>query len=385
MWRRLARPVVGAAITAACLGGAQAAQAATVDVPCNGAALAAAMNSATSGDRLSLAPGCTYRQADLPAVNGDVAIAGNGATLKEGSGLEVDSGTLTVTSLNFRKSGILVSGGNLDVNGGTFTGNTAVNGGAIDMNAPGGTLTVHGATFTRNTATGSGGAVYSYSYEGPEITDSTFTGNKAGGEGGAIFTNPAGGSFLSDVVVRGNSATTGGGIYDDAIIYISDSQISGNHAAGRGGGLYVNDPNGHIPDELTGTVFRGNTAQEGAGVYNLNGIIDVAASRITGNDASVSGGGIYNSSAEYPFDLGDVNLTNSEITGNQAGASGGGIYNQGQVAAADTTIGRNTAITGGGGIYDNGPVTAVTLTASPVLRNRPNNCEPANSIAGCTR
>lgn len=107
-----------------------------VKVPCSVTVLADVMNSASSSDTLSLARGCVYRQADLPAVDGDLAITGNGATLKEG-GLEVGSGTLTVTNLNFRKGGIVVNRiGNLTVNGGTFTGGTAPNGGAIDATTP---------------------------------------------------------------------------------------------------------------------------------------------------------------------------------------------------------------------------------------------------------
>ena len=389
MHRKLSRPVVTIAITTACLGGAQAAQAATVNVPCSANALAAAMNSASSGETLSLAPGCTYRRADLPVVNGDLAITGNGATLKEGGGLEVNSGTLTVTNLNFRKSRIVVHRiGILAVNGGTFTGNTAANGGAIDVDAPvAGAFTVTGATFIRNTATGSGGAIYEYNDFGAGIIDCTFTGNHAGGAGGAILANPNSGTLLSNVVMHGNSATTGGAIYNTARINISGSRISGNHATGQGGGLYSDDVfddvlRGQVA--VTGTVLRGNTAQEGAGIYNVVGTADLTDDTVTGNDASVSGGGIYNS-ADYRLLPGDMDLTNSQITGNHAGESGGGIYNQGQVAAASTTIARNTATTAGGGIYDDGPVAAVTLTASPVLRNRPDNCEPDSSITDCTR
>ena len=335
MYRKLARAAaatIAAAVTAAAgPGAAQAALAvpAAIHVPCSVTALAGAMNSASIGDTLSLAPGCVYRQADLPAVDGDLAITGNGAILKQG-GLEVDSGTLTVTNLNFRKGGIVVNRiGNLTVNGGTFTGGTATDGGAIDVNSPGaGALTVNGATFTRNSATDDGGAIFDYSEDSASITDCTFTGNHAGGAGGAIFANPQGQTSLSDVVVHGNSATTGGGIYDFALIDISGSQISGNHAAGQGGGLYIADNFfGQLDGKVTGTVFRGNSAQEGAGIYNERGNTDITDSTISGNDASESGGGIY--------------------------------------------VDR--------------PAATVTLTASTVLRNRPDNCAPANSITGCTR
>jgi hypothetical protein len=53
------------------------------------------------------------------------------------------------------------------------------------------------------------------------------------------------------------------------------------------------------------------------------------------------------------------------------------------VIATGTDIIRNEAPGGGGGIYDESTAT-VTLTTSPVTRNKPDNCEPPGSITGCT-
>jgi hypothetical protein len=55
------------------------------------------------------------------------------------------------------------------------------------------------------------------------------------------------------------------------------------------------------------------------------------------------------------------------------------------VAAADTTISRNSARGGGGGIYQaiEGDGYGVTLTRSAVLHNIPDNCEPPGTIMGC--
>jgi predicted outer membrane repeat protein len=54
--------------------------------------------------------------------------------------------------------------------------------------------------------------------------------------------------------------------------------------------------------------------------------------------------------------LGALTLNHSQVTGNTA-AHGGGIF------------------TNGG---------TVTLSATPVTGNTPDNCEPLNTIAGCT-
>jgi hypothetical protein len=102
----------------------------------------------------------------------------------------------------------------------------------------------------------------------------------------------------------------------------------------------------------------------------------------SGNSAE-DGGAIYNTQAGYPMDLTDVS-----ISGNHASAYGAGIYDQGTVDAVNTKITRNSAATGGGIYDDSGSVddpAVTTLTNSSVLSNEPDNCEPANSIAGCRR
>lgn len=331
MYRKPARAASAAAITAACLGGAGAAHAATVSVPCSAAALAAAMSSAGSGEMLSLAAGCKYRQASLPLVTADLTITGNGATLRGGSGLAVSAGALTVGDLSFRRARIVVTGlGALSVSGGTFAGSTtAGNGGAIDIDAPAaGGLSIIGAAFTGNTAAGDGGAIFDYSLDDAVITDSTFAGNHAGGSGGAILASPDFEMALGGDVIRGNTAAAGGGIVNDTGMSISGSRITGNHATGPGGGLWTMAGVGEGPGfaRVTGTVIRGNSAQDGGGVYNFEGITSISGSMITANYASGAGGGIY----------------------------------------AD------------------GLAAVVTLTTAPVTRNRPDNCEPADMITGCT-
>ncbi len=347
------------AAAAASLGGAQAAQAATVNVPCSATALASAMSNAGAGDTLSLAARCVYRQAALPTVSHDLTITGNGATLKDSGNLTVGQGaTLTTTGLNFRRTRIVMNlGTKAVITGGTFSGDTAFNGGAIENNSYGPGLFVTGATFTGNTARGVGGAIYDNGNIGAGITDCTFHGNKAG-DGGAIFSSSQFGAGISDSVISGNTATYfGGGIASSAEfgLVVGGSRITGNRAGIAGGGIY----NSWGPASITDTLVAGNYARgDGGGIY-YDGNALLSARPVT--------------------------LDGSTITRNRAGAYGGGIYDsQWQVNASDTTVTRNTAA-GGGGIYATGPSAAATLTASPVLWNKPDNCEPANSITGCTR
>jgi predicted outer membrane repeat protein len=383
-------------MAAAGLAPAQAAQAAApVRVPCDPAALAAAVAGAASGTTLELAHRCDYiLTAALPTITGDLTINGREATLERsdspgtpafailsmnGAG---DSGiTATINRLNFRNGNhaIYVTGlGSIAVTGGTFTANTAPDGGAIDIDNTGIDSQVSDATFTGDTATtGSGGAISDNSPSsglnldhnrftgnhaageggavfdigaGGQITDSTFRGNAAA-FGGAIFTSQDAGEGLTGLVVHGNSATgDGGGIYGDGD-GIENSKITGNHAGGNGGGIYENPSNGGGgPPEISGTFIEGNAAANGGGIYE---------------DAGLT-------------------LTDSTISRNHATADGGGIDSVGVLNAGSTQITGNRAVAGGGGIYDDGPAAATTLTNSPVTGNKPDNCEPTATITGCT-
>lgn len=364
-----------------------AAGAAVVYVPCSVSALASAMTSASSGETLSLAARCRYTLTEgLPVVSHDLTILGHDATLERsyarGTGaftiLTADAGSLTIRMLNFRNGNGAISMGHdgaLTVDGGIFTRNTAADGGAIyDRTIDG--PEVNGAAFIANTATDSGGAICICGEDGGEVQGSAFIGNKAahagGGiyvdningphvsastfswntaeEGGALFLNPAvSGSGLSHIVVRDNKATSdGGGIFNFGSLDIAGSEISGNHGGSAGGGLFSG---GLTAMSVRDTGFQGNSARDGGGIYS--------------------------------GPLGSIDFTGSTISGNFAGAYGGGVYNQSYMSAAYTGIVGNTAATAGGGIYDDGSPATATLTNSPVLVNKPDNCEPPGSITGC--
>jgi hypothetical protein len=419
------RVAVIGTLMAAGLGAALPAQAAvgTVHVPCRTQDLASAIISASSGETLSLAAGCTYMLTQsLPEVSQDLTIAGHGSTLERSyqpgtaafTILTTDSGTLAVSDLSFRhgRGALSVTGfGQLTVHGGTFTANTAADGGAIDSENPIDAPELTDVTFTANTSTGSGGAVYNYSPSASlTMTHCTFTGNKAGNSGGAFFeyglgegedavtdstfqdnTAAYGGALalsedssvgLADVVIRGNSASEdGGGIEMSANnADIDNSRISGNHAGGQGGGIYSNI----IPPwQVTSSAIKGNSAADGGGVYNAAASSAFfTGSTISGNHAKADGGGIYNQTGTGD-EVGFVSLTDSTISRN-TGEYGGGIYNQGTADLAGSQIVRNRAPGGGGGIYDDGSLATVTLTTSSVLGNKPDNCEPPGSIIGCT-
>ena len=265
----------------------------TVHVPCYAGALASAINDASSGETIVLAPGCVYRlDQALPDVAVDLTIVGFDTELLRDRGAPsfslLDLGCmvdLTVVNVDFRNGG-----GPGDDNGGAiYAGN-------------GTDLTVQGGIFTDNYSE-YGGAIESDDILA--VTGAYFIGNYAYDEGGAIYT-------------------------DGDVASISGSTFQKNTTDDdEGGAIYTDNDN----TQLAGSTFTGNSSYEGGAVYNDD---DLAMTRdsLTAN-AAYDGGGIYNDS--------DLTVYGSLIDFNRASDDGGGIYND-----WDITL-------GGDQIYGNQP------------------------------
>jgi predicted outer membrane repeat protein len=263
--------MAGTAITvlggaaALCLGSVPAALAAPAQsthfVPCHAYALHQAINNASSGDTLDLAPGCTYYLPDaLPDITARLTIVGHHSTLARMrhapafSLLTVDkSANVTVLAVNFTSGGgyaiddggAIDNDGTLDVAGGTFSGNKAdEEGGAIYND---GRMKVSKVTFTDNLAP-FGGAIYNQ--DDANISVSSFTWNKAP----TLYGDP------------GNSG--GGGIYTHGYLKIADSGFLANSTGGDGGAIYTHGTlrGNHI------TITADHAGSDGGGIYNDGGL-----------------------------------------------------------------------------------------------------------------
>jgi hypothetical protein len=251
---RAAVTVAGGAV-ALCLGSVPAAMAAPAQdatfVPCNAYALHTAIDDASSGDTLDLAPGCTYYLPEaLPEIMHELTIVGYHSTLtrtRDAGGFSLlkvgcEAGDLTVINVNFTDGGgydvgkggaIDVQDGTLHVTGGIFTGNETDNEAGAIYND--GDMTVDNATFTDNSAH-FGGAIENDS--DASIAGSTFTWNKAptsvgnmnpdDSYGGAIYTEDD--LHAAHITVTANAAGyAGGGIYnDDETVHLFGSTVFGN-------------------------------------------------------------------------------------------------------------------------------------------------------------
>jgi hypothetical protein len=255
------------------------------------------------------------------------------------------------------------SGASLTLRGLTLTlGFSSGDGGAISNN---GTLIVEDSTIQNSNATASGGAIVSY---GPlTITNSTLSGNSAANAGAIYPRFPAATTMIINSSLRNNRATStvdgwGGAIlpWDGANVTIQGGEIVKNTAR-LGGGIHNRFANSTVI--LGNVLVNGNTATvgsitfgiNGGGIYNINGTAHINNTTFTGNNASWSGGGIYNE--------GTAIVTNSAFSGNTAVADGGGLSNAG-LATVQGAVFSSNAADFGSGVGNSGIVTIQNATFS---------------------
>jgi hypothetical protein len=155
--------------------------------------------------------------------------------------------------------------------------------------------------------------------------------------GGGIYLNQGNGHTITDSVIRNNSATVGGGG-----IYIN------------GGGM-----------TLTNTTIKDNTAASyGAGVDINGGNTDYSGCTLTGNVSSGVGGAVYLSNASS-----SASFLNSIIAGNQASQGGAAYTNGGPVTVNLSTVADNHATSGNGGAFCTATTSTISATNSILWNN----------------
>lgn len=251
----------------------------------------------------------------------------NNLTLTGGSGnyggaFYSNRGIITLTNVTISGNEAVLSGGafhqnrgRITVTGSTLSGNSGPVGGAIYTYRGG--LTIGDSIISGNVAEdGSGGGLYIAYQSTVDISDTTVSGNTAGLGGGMHLTEST--VTVTDSLISGNTAETGAGFYVYAgTVALTTTTIQNNEAVYGGGGFYGYESGLSI----TRSTISGNSAAYGGGFYH-SGIafepLTVANSTISGNSA-IYGGGLVNS--------GNAELVNVTITQNSAVESGGGVWN----------------------------------------------------------
>jgi hypothetical protein len=367
----------------------------------------------------------------------NLTITGGSADI--GGGIENVGGSVTLNHSQVTGNSAVLAGGgiasatfdpssvaSLILNGSAVTGNEqtldaqdgGLGGGGI-LNVLG-SATLSGSQVNENSAQGfvgggiANGDYFNFASSGSVLTisHSQVNGNSAPNAGGGGIQNLLGSVTVSASQVDRNTSLNGGGISSGngngntppgaAHLQLNNSEVDGNTATATpvpGGGPPI--AAGGIANGsdaiLNNTEVDDNTASHisGGGIVN-HGTMTLNHSEVNGNSAAgsgplASGGGIF--SAEGPPGSNPTSLTlnNSVVDGNHAGGNGGGIANGASFGPMSLPGGaltlRNSDVTGnsaahGGGIFNNGGT--VSLTHSNVAGNAVDNCEPTNSIAGCT-
>lgn len=229
---------------------------------------------------------------------GDITISGEVNLCLNGRTLDLDGHHFIVNS-----------GGSLTIcdcgSGGTITGGSAEQGGAVLVNSSG-SLTLHSGSITGNTASGGGGG---------------FSGsNRAGG--GAVCVN--GGSFnMTGGSIENNTANVtekndggGGVLINSGSFNMSDGSITGNSVSGHnnstGGGVYVNSGT----FTMTNGVISNNSAAYGGGVTVFKGTAGESSFTLSGgsitNNSATTAGGVYVASSSFTLS-GAPDISNNTV------------------------------------------------------------------------
>ena len=288
---------------------------------------------------------------------------------RQGGAIHASEASLTLAdvvieqnAVSGRGGAIFATGQLLQLSDSTLRANRGKLGGGIFAQVD--ELRITDSSITGNTADESGGGLLFFGFQ-LEVTDTTISANQAGLDGGGIQALPrdASGSHPGTVlfertrVINNMALRNGGGANSyQGLIDLRDTTVEGNLAEGSGGGWNVD---GHSAEfRVDESRVNDNRAVSGSGgAVNLHqaeadASAHISRSVITGNNASLNGGGLYLSM------YGAHTVSNSWLVSNVSDAgSGGGIataygtatYRVGSLSVSSTTLAYNTASAGNGG------------------------------------
>ncbi len=272
-----------------------------ISVPADFPTIQAAIDAATPGDEIIVAPGTYSGPVHL---NKGIILrsdAGPDETILQWSGggsvVVIDSNDgatlagFTVTGGSAQNGGGLFVAGDAVVVGCVVRGNTASNGGGAFLV---GSPTLSGVTFENNSAD-AGGAVCLGPDADAIIDNCTFSDNSAD-TGGGVYVGPGVGAGTFAVVGAGsfeaNTADRGGGMFVACGgVEVDQSVFTSNSAWNDGGAVELLDA---LPSTISGTRFENNNADARGGAVRLSGITDLLISNgtVTQNSAGQTGGGL---------------------------------------------------------------------------------------------
>jgi hypothetical protein len=312
-----------------------------------------AIANATAGDTITFAlpaPSTITLTTGKLLIDKDLTITGPGADLltvarSSANGtpafvvFDIMQGAVTIRGLTISNGSNDGTGGGLHtqsflqvvLSGCHFTNNQAHNGGGLAIEGQGGAILLS-CTFTGNTAllgvAGAGGAIYAAGTATVDLSDCTVSSNSASYVGGGIYLSgmvmflsysTISDNALPSEPLPGSGSPDGAGIYNTGgFLNIDHSTVANNdNEWGNGGGIR-NQAMMFVSD----STFFGNTAQGDGGAIQNDGaatftdctITSNTASQISAYDNDIGGGGLSN----FTGFEGSITLKNTIIAGNHS-------------------------------------------------------------------
>ena len=251
--------------------------------------------------------------------------------------------------------GFYVTGGQVEVKGGTILNNIAqADGGGFYVNVADSSIetkinsSLATTTISYNKAQNGGGAYVNQGTISIQGANTTIANDTASIAGGGFYLG-TGNVTVTDASIDGNVSqdSHGGGFYvANGSFTANNAVIRTNHAPnGNGGGVYAGGTNGHVRLNA-GTTVTNNNAINGGGICVDGGNLTYTNAVMSGNRATNNGGGFYTTGGEV-----EISGNSAEILSNSAANWGGGMYIGGDITLEGGTISLNTAGTRGGGVY----------------------------------
>jgi predicted outer membrane repeat protein len=271
----------------------------------------------------------------------DTTIFDNRAT-GNGGGVYLDMySVVTITNSSVISNSASLDGGGIygDAPNGTLTIiNSAVSdnaaaddGGGIYQNS--GTLTIEVSDIVSNTAQSNGGGV-AKTGDTMRIERTVIGGNTAVVHGGGVYGSNTT-VTIDDSTVRDNqlsgASSSGGGIFNDAQMTLTNVTVAGNTSIQDGGGIHSQDPM-----TLTNVTVSGNTAGNGGGILHTGGNTMTLLNCTIANNTIGTGGGPGGIRAYSP-----VLMRNTIIANNEGANCGGSLTSQGYNLESADSCGLN--------------------------------------------
>jgi parallel beta-helix repeat protein len=180
------------------------------------------------------------------------------------------------------------------------------------------------------------------------ITNSTVRDNHGG-----IQLTGGGSGTISGNLIQGNVSSVGAGLYVDepGVLSITHNEITGNHAGGGGGGIYIDGS--HNATTICDNYIAFNQARQGGGIKAANGAAtEISRNFIVFNWADYAdhraGGGLYIASYVLTI-VNNVIASNVAVNGGQCGGAWLGYLPDSTVR--NNTFARNFSEASGGAAF----------------------------------